>query len=96
LVTTKVAAKARAAIEGWNGSSIGVLGQKLDTAKSRQKGGTMNLKLAVEGCDLAQFFGHKRFGKISPDRCGYRLDFSEGFLLQTLAQSRTPQLPNLG
>jgi hypothetical protein len=34
--------------------------------------------------------------KTSPDRCGFRLDFFEAFLLQTLAQSRATQLPVLG
>jgi hypothetical protein len=69
----------------------------------------LNLKSAVERRDLTQFFGQKRFGKTSPDHCGEteqhekrtarainRLDFSEAFLLQTPAQSRTSQLPNLG
>jgi hypothetical protein len=32
--------------------------------------------------------GHKRFGKISPDRCGHGFDFSKPFLLQHLDASR--------
>ncbi len=37
---------------------------------------------------LHQSAGHKRFGKISPDRCGYGFDFSKPFLLQQLDPSR--------
>jgi hypothetical protein len=37
---------------------------------------------------LHQSVGHKRFGKISPDRSGYGFDFSKAFLLQHLDTSR--------
>jgi hypothetical protein len=37
---------------------------------------------------LHQSLGHKRFGKISPDRWGYGFDFSKPFLLQHLDASR--------
>jgi hypothetical protein len=42
----------------------------------------LNPKSEIEMAGLHQSVGHKRFGKISPDRCGYGCDFSKAFLLQ--------------
>ena len=42
----------------------------------------LNPKSEIEMAGMHPSVGHKRFGKISPDRCGYGFDFSKAFLLQ--------------
>jgi len=47
-----------------------------------------NPKSEIKMAGLHPSVGHKRFGKISPVRCGYGFDFSKSFLLQQLDASR--------
>jgi hypothetical protein len=49
---------------------------------------SLNPKSEIKMAGLHQSVGHKRFGKISPDRCGYGFDFSKSFLLQQLDASQ--------
>jgi hypothetical protein len=42
----------------------------------------LNPKSEIKMAGLHPSVGHKRFGKISPDRCGYGCDFSKPFLRQ--------------
>ena len=45
-------------------------------------------KTEIKMANLHQSLGHKRLGKISPDRCGYGFAFSNPFLLQHLDAAR--------
>jgi hypothetical protein len=48
----------------------------------------LNPKSETKLAGLRQSVGHKRFGRISPDHCGYGFDFSKPFLLQQIDASR--------
>ncbi len=48
----------------------------------------LNPNSEIKTAGLYQSLGHKRFGKISPDHCGYAGDFSKVFLLQHLDTSQ--------
>ncbi len=48
----------------------------------------LNPNSEIKMAGLHQSLGHKRFGKISPDHCGYAGDFSKVFLLQHLDTSQ--------
>jgi hypothetical protein len=49
--------------------------------------GGLSPKSEIKTAGLHQSVGQKRFGKISPDHCGYGFDFSKTFLLQHLDAS---------
>jgi hypothetical protein len=61
------------------------LRQSLGRKRTGVIGSTPKSEIKMAG--LHPSVGHKRFGKISPDRCGYGFDFSKAFLLQHLDAS---------